>query len=1037
MPLTSNTLEELRAENERLRLRLEVAEAAVEATRDGTQRRAAETTDQKTNERVVALMENLTEGLCVLDRNYRFTYVNAAAERINGISRDALLGRTQWEVFPGGVGTDLDRQFRRTMLERVTSEFENFYAPWGRWYALKTYPASDGGICVLYRDITESKRVAGARHHAEARLRRVFDTQTVGMIEWNFDRGLITTANGHFLEMVGYSPEDVAAGRLDFRAMTPPQWTAQNEEGIKAIRSTGRAPAYESEYLRKDGTRVPILIAGVRFEDRDNEGMSVIIDLTESKRAAHDCRVSEERFRAAVGAVSSIMWTNNALGMMTGEQTGWENFTGQDRESYQGFGWARVVHPDDAQPTINAWNDAVARKETFVFEHRVLRRDGQWRICSIRAVPVFDGQGNIAEWVGVHTDITEQRRAESVLRASEVRFRQLFESAKDGILILDGHAATITDANPYIAEMLGYSRDQLVGKELWQIGLFKDVEASKSAMRKLQEQGYIRYEDLPLETKAGRRINVEFVSNLYSENGGAVIQCNIRDITKRRETEQSLKKALIYADDIIATLREPFVVLDGDLRVKTANRSFYDSFHVSKEETEKRFVYDLGNGQWDIPALRTLLDRVLSRSESVHDFEVEHTFPDLGRKTMLLNARPFPPDCEFPELILLAVEDVSANRERANELAEGNRRKDEFLATLAHELRNPLAPIRNGLQIMNLAQVDAGMVEKTRSMMERQVEQMTRLIDDLMDLSRINQGKIILQKTRILLADAVRNAVDTSHPLLDAQRHELVVDMPPEPIYLEGDLTRLSQVFTNLLNNSAKYTDLGGRIRLTVERQGDDAVVSVADNGVGIPADMLSHVFDMFAQINGSLEKSQGGLGIGLNIVKRLVKMHGGSIHAESGGPGMGSMFTVRLPTALSGPDEKSADQITDEKRLSAACRRILVVDDNQDGAFSLAMMLKLMGNDTQTANDGLEAVALSEAFKPNVILMDIGMPKLNGYDACRRIREQPWAEGIVIIALTGWGQEEDRQKSKDAGFNGHFVKPVDHAALMRFLENS
>ena len=381
--------------------------------------------------------------------------------------------------------------------------------------------------------------------------------------------------------------------------------------------------------------------------------------------------------------------------------------------------------------------------------------------------------------------------------------------------------------------------------------------------------------------------------------------------------------------------------------------------------------------------------------------------------------------------------DATRLRQAERELNEADRHKDEFLATLAHELRNPLAPIRNGLQIMNLAQVDAGMVEKTRMMMERQVEQMTRLIDDLLDLSRINQGKIVLQKTRMPLADAVRNAVDTSHPLIDARRHELVVDMPPEPIYVEGDLTRLSQVFTNLLNNSAKYTDLGGRIRLVVEPLGNDAVVSVADNGVGIPADMLSHVFDMFAQINGSLEKSQGGLGIGLNIVKRLVEMHGGSIYAESGGPGMGSMFTVRLPAALSLKYEKSDNHIADEKALPAACRRILIVDDNQDGAFSLAMMLKLMGNDTQTAHDGLEAVAMSEAFKPNVILMDIGMPKLNGYDACRRIREQPWADGIVIIALTGWGQEEDRQKSKDAGFDGHVVKPVDHAALMKLLVNS
>ena len=208
------------------------------------------------------------------------------------------------------------------MVERVTTEFENHYAPWDRWYAIKAYPASDDGICVLYRDITESKRAADARHRAEERLRRVFDTQTVGMIEWNLDRGVITAANGHFLELVGYSQEEVAAGRLDFRAMTPPDWTARNEEGIAAIRRSGRAPAYEKEYLQKDGTRVPILIAGVRFENSDNEGMSVIIDLTDRKRAEDDLRVSEERFRAAAGAVSSIVWTNNSQGMMTAVRVG-------------------------------------------------------------------------------------------------------------------------------------------------------------------------------------------------------------------------------------------------------------------------------------------------------------------------------------------------------------------------------------------------------------------------------------------------------------------------------------------------------------------------------------------------------------------------------------------------------------------------------------------------------------------------------------------------------------------------------------------
>jgi CheY-like chemotaxis protein len=257
--------------------------------------------------------------------------------------------------------------------------------------------------------------------------------------------------------------------------------------------------------------------------------------------------------------------------------------------------------------------------------------------------------------------------------------------------------------------------------------------------------------------------------------------------------------------------------------------------------------------------------------------------------------------------------------------------------------------------------------------------------------------------------------------------------MPPEPLAVDGDRTRLCQVFANLLTNAAKYTDRGGRVRLAVDRQGSDAVVSVEDNGIGIPPHLLTAVFDMFAQVDRSLEKAQGGLGIGLNIVKRLAEMHGGSIVAESDGPGRGSRFVVRLPVALTADAVKPGDHDGDGK-VKPAARRILVVDDNADGADSLATMLRIMGNETRTARDGLEAVAAAGAFRPDVILMDIGMPRLNGYDACRRIREQPWGQAVVIVAQTGWGQEDDRRKSQDAGFNFHMVKPIDPAALVKML---
>ena len=365
-------------------------------------------------------------------------------------------------------------------------------------------------------------------------------------------------------------------------------------------------------------------------------------------------------------------------------------------------------------------------------------------------------------------------------------------------------------------------------------------------------------------------------------------------------------------------------------------------------------------------------------------------------------------------------------------LQEQDQRKDEFLATLAHELRNPLAPIRNGLQIMRLARGDEEKTEMVGLMMERQLGQMVHLIDDLLDVSRISQGKIDLRMERIELASVITQAIETSRPFIDQAGHELLIEIPPGPIYVDADLTRLTQVLSNLLNNAAKFTERGGRVRLAVQLVGAEAVVSIQDNGIGIPTHMLQQVFGMFTQVESNLERSQGGLGIGLSIVQRLVQMHSGSIEARSDGPGKGSEFVVRLPVALSLALNKPADEANSVR--PAARLRILVADDNLDAAESLALLLTLEGNETRTAHDGLEALDVAAAFRPDVMLLDIGMPKLNGYDVCRRIRQQAWGKNIVVIALTGWGQEGDRSKSHAAGFDFHLIKPVDLDVLNKLL---
>jgi CheY-like chemotaxis protein len=336
------------------------------------------------------------------------------------------------------------------------------------------------------------------------------------------------------------------------------------------------------------------------------------------------------------------------------------------------------------------------------------------------------------------------------------------------------------------------------------------------------------------------------------------------------------------------------------------------------------------------------------------------------------------------------------------------------------------------LAVMKRARGDGDTIERALDTMERQLGQMIRLVDDLLDLNRITHNRLELRKSDVDLAAVIQQAVDASRPLAESARHELRVSLPAEPIGLHADPARLAQVFGNLLSNSCKYTNPGGKIWVTAEQQGSDAVVTVKDTGAGIPPDKLESIFDMFTQVDSSSEQSQGGLGIGLTLVKRLVHMHGGTIEARSEGQGLGSEFVVRLPmrveTALAAASAPSGP------RESTQARRILVVDDNQDSAGSLAMLLRITGNEAHTAHDGVGAIEAAEKHRPEVMLLDIGLPKLNGRDVCRRVREQSWGKSMVIIALTGWGQEEDRRKSMEAGFDGHLVKPVNYRALLDLL---
>jgi len=373
-------------------------------------------------------------------------------------------------------------------------------------------------------------------------------------------------------------------------------------------------------------------------------------------------------------------------------------------------------------------------------------------------------------------------------------------------------------------------------------------------------------------------------------------------------------------------------------------------------------------------------------------------------------------------------------RRRAEDLAGADRRKDQFLAMLAHELRNPLAPIRNAVELMRQVETIDPAFQPSREMVERQVKHLARLVDDLLDVSRITQGSIRLRKEAVELGTVIERAVEATRPLIDSRAHSLKVQLPTDPIHLEADPTRLEQILANLLNNAAKYTMPGGQIRVTAAVEGGEAVVRVRDNGIGVPPDVLERVFEPFVQSEGSLARSEGGLGIGLTLVRSLVEMHGGSVEAHSPGLGQGSEFVVRLPARV--PAEKSAPMPEPEVAFSSRGLRVLVVEDNVDAAESLAALLRLWGHEVRMVHDGLAALDAAREQHPEVVLLDIGLPGLDGYQVAKRLREDSSMDGALLVAMTGYGQPEDRRRSREAGIHHHFVKPVEPFVLRTLLSN-
>jgi PAS domain S-box-containing protein len=714
----------------------------------------------------------------------------------------------------------------------------------------------------------------------------------------------------------------------------------------------------------------------------------------------------------------------------------------------------------------------------------LISKDGAERPIDDSAAPIRAADGALLGVVLIFRDVTEMRIAERSLRASEARKSAILKTALDSIVTID-HEGRIVDFNPAAELMFGYQRDDVIGREMGDVIVPPSLrEGHRQGMRRYLATGEQRVLNRLLELTAmrsdGSEFPVELAITAIGDAEQPLFTGYLRDISNRRQADDALRAAhgeleqrvrqrtaeLVeasgFAQALLESLQTGIVACNAQGVLTLFNQATRD-FHglpqepLPADQWAQHYNLYRADGVTPLTKEEIPLFRALA-GEQVRDVEMVIA-PKHGKvRTVCASGQSFYDGSGKHLGAVVSMHDITEGKQAAAALREAHddlerrvaartaeldaansalqradQRKDEFLATLAHELRNPLAPLRNGLQVMRLAGAAPDVVERARSMMERQLTQIIRLVDDLLDVNRISRGTFMLRIERANLADIVHHALETCAPPIEEKQHRVTVSLPPVPVYVDADSARLSQAICNLLVNAAKYTPNGGHIEVEMHRAGGDAVISIKDTGVGIPAELLGDVFEMFTQVDRSLETSQGGLGIGLSIVRRLVEMHRGSVEARSAGIGKGSEFIVRIPVAVV--------QAEDFERINSAApaapasgRRILIADDNEDAVESLALMLNMMGNETRTAPDGLAALQAGESFAPELVLLDIGMPKLNGYDAARRIRALPWGTRVVLVALTGRSQDEDRRRSHEAGFDFHLVKPVEPAALEKLL---
>jgi PAS domain S-box-containing protein len=1022
----------------------------------------------------------------IKDDEGRYVYVNRLLEQQFNRPLAEWVGRTDFDIFPPEQAEQYRQNDRTLLASRATAEFvETVSQPDGLRHYLSFKFCLEGGegrclLAGMSLDITDQKR-------AEEELQRERDLLSVtlasigdAVITTDTD-GRVTNLNAVAESLTGWTSAEAAGRPLDTVFHIVNEETRQPVENpaARALREgiiVGLAN--HTILIARDGTERPIddSAAPIRAEGGGLVGCVLVFrDITDRKKAVAALRESEHRYRLVADAANDAIWDWNLVTSEVVWNEGVRSRFGYTAEQVvpDVAWWYEHIHPEDRERVVHGIHALIDSGETgWTDEYRYRRADGSYAYVFDRGRVVHDGAGKPVRMVGSLLDLTERREAEERIRRSEQQLRAVIETtpecikvvADDGILLwMNPAGLAMVEADPTVSVAGGCVYELIAPEHREAFRIFNERICRG-------ERGVLQFDIIGLR---GTRRHMESHAVPLPNPDGSVTQLALtRDVTERKQAEEELarlsaeseRQRRLY-DTILSNTPDLAYVFDLDHRFTYANQALLTIWGRTWHESTGKNCLELGYPDWHAARHDQEIEQVKGTRQPIRG-EVPFTGAQ-GRRIYDYIFVPVLGVNGEVEAVAGTTRDVTERKQMeddlrkvAAELSEANRRKTEFLATLGHELRNPLAPIRTGLELMKMLAGDPARMEEVRGTMERQTQQLVRLIDDLLDVSRITQGKLQLRTCRVALTDVVQSAVEASRPLIDEAGQELTLTMPEQPIHLDADPHRLAQVISNLLGNAAKYTPEGGHITLSAEVVRDQesgvtsqkaradaaghsmspdfcprtphVVVAVKDDGIGIPADMQASIFEMFSQIDRSLENGYTGLGIGLTLVKSLVEMHRGRVEVQSAGEGQGSEFRVWLPILVepaAKPQPDSSEAADQKLKL-----RVLVVDDNKAAADMLAMVVKLLGNEVRTAYDGLQGVEAAAEFRPDVVLMDLGMPRMNGYEAARHIREQAWSDGIVLVALTGWGQEEDRQRTREAGFDHHLVKPAEPAALQKLF---